>query len=214
MSHALIEGVAQASNGFAQTVGENEKLDGKVVRMLGGAMTPAVTDYTLEVKYEVHEEEHDDFVLVEKVTDSLQGMIIDDAKIMNTSKDKIAATQSIGEDGQPRYDHLPVIPAPKLLQTPYKIPPLYSFVRTTVYLLLSPEASQSTLRGTSSRGPVKLEIPIELLPQTGESIHQLAARKAVGELEEGRGWIYQATDDNGLFFKDRISKEFRPDGRT
>ena len=31
-SSSLIEGVARAGNGFSQAVGENEKLDGKVVR--------------------------------------------------------------------------------------------------------------------------------------------------------------------------------------
>ena len=40
VSSALIEGVARAGNGFAQSVGEDEKLDGKVIRMLRGALTP------------------------------------------------------------------------------------------------------------------------------------------------------------------------------
>lgn len=40
VSSALIEGVARAGNGFAQSVGEGEKLDGKVIRMLRGALTP------------------------------------------------------------------------------------------------------------------------------------------------------------------------------
>uniref|UniRef100_A0A8H7KEQ0 VWFA domain-containing protein n=1 Tax=Bionectria ochroleuca TaxID=29856 RepID=A0A8H7KEQ0_BIOOC len=40
VSHALIEGVARAGNGFAQTVADNEKMDKKVVRMLKGALTP------------------------------------------------------------------------------------------------------------------------------------------------------------------------------
>ena len=213
VSHALIEGVARAGNEYAQTVGENEKLDGKVVRMLKGAMTPAVTDCTLEVKYDSTEDQDDDFVLIEKVTDSLQGMIMNDAKTVDTGKDKIASAQSSGGDGQSRYDHLPAIAAPHLLQTPCKIPSLYSFTRTTVYLLLSPEASQSTptavvLRGTSSQGPVELEIPVEVLLESGETIHQLAAKKVVGELEEGRGWIYHAIDEDGLLIKDRFRGEF------
>ena len=40
VSSSLIEGVARAGNGFAQSVGEGEKLDGKVIRMLRGALTP------------------------------------------------------------------------------------------------------------------------------------------------------------------------------
>lgn len=75
VSHSLIEGVARAGNGFSQSVAENERLDTKVVRMLKGALSPHVTDYTLEVKYSGsmdNTEEDDDFEIVEKVADSLK----------------------------------------------------------------------------------------------------------------------------------------------
>lgn len=74
VSHSLIEGVARAGNGFSQAVMDGEKLDAKVVRMLKGALSPHINDYTLEVKYgrdEVDSEE-DDFELVEKVSDCLK----------------------------------------------------------------------------------------------------------------------------------------------
>jgi len=51
VSHALIEGMARAGNGFSQAVGEEEKLDTKVVRMLKGALSPHVNDYTIEIVY-------------------------------------------------------------------------------------------------------------------------------------------------------------------
>lgn len=78
VSHALIEGVAKAGNGFSQFVGHGEKMDTKVVRMLKGALSPHVNDYTLEVKYAKDEnmtlddEDDDDFEIIEKVTDSLK----------------------------------------------------------------------------------------------------------------------------------------------
>jgi hypothetical protein len=75
VSHSLIEGVARAGNGFSQAVGEGEKMDSKVVRMLKGALSPHINDYTLEVKYAAHtthSEDQDDFEIVEKVTDSLK----------------------------------------------------------------------------------------------------------------------------------------------
>ncbi|KAJ4991566.1 vault protein inter-alpha-trypsin [Stagonosporopsis vannaccii] len=71
VSHALIEGVARAGNGFSQSVQEGEKMSSKVVRMLKGAQSPHVNDYTLEVKYSSVENE-DDFEIVEKVADSLK----------------------------------------------------------------------------------------------------------------------------------------------
>lgn len=82
VSHALIEGVAKAGNGFSQTVGDGEKMDIKVVRMLKGALSPHINDYTLEVKYaDASEDGQDsDFELVERVRDSLKvNLKIDDA---------------------------------------------------------------------------------------------------------------------------------------
>lgn len=65
-----------------------------------------------------------------------------------------------------------------------------------------------TLRGTSGHGPLELEIPIEALPTPSETIHQLAAKKAVQDLEEGRGWIFDAKDQAGVLLKDRFSDRF------
>jgi hypothetical protein len=79
---------------------------------------------------------------------------------------------------------LPDIHSPKLLQAPQNITSLFAFSRTTVYLLLSPETIQRNptaviLRGTSAHGPLAIEIPVEVLSEPSETIHQLAARKAV-----------------------------------
>jgi hypothetical protein len=69
-SSSLVEGVARAGNGFSQAVGSTENCAAKVVRMLKGALSPHVIDYTLEVKYGGNE--NDDFEIIEKVTDSLK----------------------------------------------------------------------------------------------------------------------------------------------
>ncbi len=74
-SHGLIEGVAGAGNGFAQTVTAHEKMNNKVVRMLKAALSPHVKDYTLEVKYgeaaAAPDTDDDEFEIVEKVMDAL-----------------------------------------------------------------------------------------------------------------------------------------------
>lgn len=86
VSHSLIEGVARAGNGFSQSVQEGEKMNSKVIRMLKGAQSPHVNDYTLEVVYPCTEDE-DDFELVEKVADSL--------KIKLDLKEKPSATETV-----------------------------------------------------------------------------------------------------------------------
>jgi hypothetical protein len=67
---------------------------------------------------------------------------------------------------------------------------------------MSPETTQKIptsviLRGTCAQGPLELEIPVDVLEQPGETIHQLAAKKAIADLEEGRGWLVDAKDAKG-----------------
>ena len=227
VSHALIEGVAAAGNGFSQSVGDQENMNSKVVRMLKASLTPHVKDYTLEVKYgkeAAAPDSDDDFELV------MDALTLDvketdgDAKeappqrpisLFDPSADPDVEMTDADLDTSAggKYSHIPPVPEPKLLQAPFNIPPLYPFSRTSVYLLLSPESVQRQpksviLRGTSPFGPVELEIPVTVLEGKGETIHQLAARKAVKELEEGRGWIYHAKDASKRLLKDNYPGRF------
>ncbi|KAI4089734.1 MAG: hypothetical protein LQ344_005195 [Seirophora lacunosa] len=228
VSHALIEGVARAGNGFAQTLNHNEKLDSKVIRMLKGGLSPHTTDYSLEVNYR-HEETDEGFEMVEKVTDALKVMLSEEksaAKPEVKQKKPVSffdsASGPAGQEKPPSADndntdpfsHLPAISVPKFIQTPQDIPPLYPYSRTSVYLLLPGDDQRTprsvTLRAKSEHGPLELEIPVEELSTPGQTIHQLAARKAILELEEHRGWIYEAkgADDTGTLLKDRYPSRF------
>jgi hypothetical protein len=78
---------------------------------------------------------------------------------------------------------------------------------------MSPETTQKTptsviLRGTSTHGPLELEIPVDVLEQPGETIHQLAAKKAIADLEEGRGWLIDAKDEKKTDIKKRYPGRF------
>jgi hypothetical protein len=97
VSHALIEGLARAGNGFSQAVQIGERLDSAAVRMLRGALTPHVTDYTLEIKYD---KEDDEFELIDKVTEGLK-VLLDDPKEQVSDRFTIIATQAIRQ----RYRH-------------------------------------------------------------------------------------------------------------
>ncbi|KAF2138549.1 uncharacterized protein K452DRAFT_88255 [Aplosporella prunicola CBS 121167] len=239
VSHSLIEGMARAGNGFSQAVANNEKLDSKVVRMLKGALTPHITDYTLEVKYSNDGPgavEEEDFEIVEKVADSLHMHLdldppVEEPKAEEAPKKPISlfdptadvngptsstdneATNS--SDNKTPYAHLPSIPIPSILQTPHKIPPLYPFIRTTVYLLLSPNSRTAPhtptsviLRATSTHGPLELEIPVQPIG-TGATLHQLAGKKATQELEEGRGWLHDARDETDhALLREKMESKF------
>ncbi|KAK8127240.1 von willebrand domain containing protein [Apiospora sp. TS-2023a] len=218
-SHSLIERVARAGNGFSQAVAESEEMGSKVVRMLKGALSPHIKDYTLEVKYDA--DDHEDFEVIDTPSASL---VINDPKadeepasqkpisLFDPSNNEGDHAATVDED---KYSGLPSINAPKLLQAPNSIPPLFPFTRSTVYLMISPDAGTHRhpksviLRGTSRQGPLELEIPITHLGEKGQSIHQLAAKKAVGELEEGRGWIFHAKDAEGVLLKQKYDGKFQ-----
>jgi len=218
VSHALINGLARAGNGFAQAVQPGERLDAHVVRMLRASLSPHITDYSLEVKYS---EDNDDFELIESVTDGLKVLLSDvgePAKQESKEKANISLFDADVEmeDTVPEVEQpvvLPSVPVPKLLQAPHKIPSLFPGAGSVVYLLMSPETIQQNptsviLRATSIHGPLELSIPIEILTIPAKTIHQLAAKKAVQDLEEGRGWIYDAKDQNGVLVKNRYPSQF------
>ncbi|RYN41229.1 hypothetical protein AA0112_g2123 [Alternaria arborescens] len=217
VSSALIEGVARAGRGFAQMVADSEKLDSKIVRMLKGALTPHIKDYRLEVKYEDGS--------VESVADSLRVKLsiaeepeskatVSEAKPISLYDPDVQEEHP--KDGEPKniFAGLPELKRPTLLQTPHEIPSLFPFNRTCVYLIMSPESSHLqpksvVLRGTSPQGPLELEIPVEVRKDADQMIHQLAARKATQELEEGHGWLSEATvDDAGVLVKDKHRTQF------
>lgn len=238
-SHALIEGMARAGNGFAQSVREDEKMDKKIVRMLKAALTPHVHDYTMEIKYRktAGTTTDEDFELIDRLDDlaveetqTPGAMDVDERdrqrstsnpkgpiSLLDPSYNPSTNDQGPGSSTTDKFSHVPVVTTPRVIQTPCKIPPLYSFSRTNVYVLLSPETVDNipetvVLRATSKHGPLELTIPVQIPSNpAGETIHQLAARHTVRELEEGRGWIFHAKSKDcpdGTLLKDKYQGRF------
>lgn len=211
-SSSLIEGVARAGNGFAQWVDTGEKIDKRIVRMLKAALIPHL-DYKIDIVCSSETtDEHDDFEIIESFEKSMS--MVDQTKsqsFQTTTKTISLYDPSISDQNEDsitprgRYDNLPALAAPNVLQVPYNIPPLYPHSRTSVYVLLGPGSSQGTptsivLHAASSHGELRLDIPIKDVGM-GTTIHQLAAKKAMQDLEEGRGWIAKAKTRDGKSYK-------------
>ncbi|KAK3938077.1 von Willebrand factor type A domain-containing protein [Diplogelasinospora grovesii] len=212
VSHALIDGVARAGNGYSQLARSGDKIYRAAARMLKAALTAYVKEFTMNVDYGDGR--------VEKVMDSLlvdsevpedkhknpRVLLVDASNAPRADRDMAGGSSSSGghtsSGGRSAKDShtIPPVSAPQLLQAPWAIPPVSTLRHTTVYLLLSPKPIQDlpksvALRATSAQGVLpQISIPITVLPQKGETVHQLAARKAVRHLEEGCGWIYHARD--------------------
>lgn len=229
VSHTLVEGVARAGNGFAQFVTQEEETDQKVVRMLKGALYPHLTNRTMEVHYTNKEKtvdtaDHDDFELVEKVDYCLklggpntrvsESTATDSKpKAISLFDDSADLDKPVQSENIDRYAHLPKFDVPKILQAPSEVPPLFPFNRTTVCLLLGPDAPQEpvssiTIRADSPQGPLELTIEATGTEVIGTTVHQLAARRAVLELEEGRGWLQSAKTGSGSLVKEEHKSRF------
>lgn len=212
-SSSLVEGVARAGRAFAQWVNDGERIDKRIVRMLKAALTPHVR-YQLEVKYRTDSNKSDDFEIIESFEKSMQTVLQEVASAGTTDlaskENKVISLFDTSAQDEPtnpragRYDHLPKVKVPDILQTPHHIPELYPHSRTTIYLLFGPQSPDDVpesiiLRGQSKHGELRLEIPIQQV-SNGTTLHQLAAKKAIQELEEGRGWLtcVQATDGQSL----------------
>lgn len=232
-SSSLIEGVVRAGNGFAQYIQDGEKMDKKLMRMLKGALLPHASDYSLEIKYESEkdhmqlDDEDEGFEVIEYVLDSLHidtsepsspvawpTESRDNVPLFDSNFDKgDHAVEASGDNIIDKYQHLPQIDTPRYLQTPTEIPPLYPFSRTNVYILLSESTPQRRIKsvfltGTSPQANLTLEIPVVNLTRESTTIHQLAARKEIKELEEDRGWLTKAKDSDGELLKNKLDGRF------
>ena len=189
VSHSLINGISRAGKGFTQTVLNNEDLNKTVVRMLKGALMPRLHNSRLDVdisKVEVEE----DFVKVELFGDDTTNTEPSPKQISLFDQDHKEG-EGIGDVREP----LPKIAVPSILQAPHDLPALFPFIRSNIYLLLSQSIDSFpetiALRANSKHGPLELEIPVQDIGK-GQTVHQLAAKKTITELEESRGWIYSA----------------------
>jgi hypothetical protein len=196
VSHSLINGISRAGKGFSQTVLNNEDLNKTVVRMLKGALMPRLHDSKLDLGVSQLEE---DFVEVELPEH-------DEVDPEPSAKPISLFDQNYKEQEDVRdlRDPLPQLVPPSILQAPTDLPAFFPFIRSNIYILLSQSLEsfpeRITLRANSKHGPLELEIPVQVIGR-GQTLHQLAAKKAVTELEESRGWIFSAKEPEGELIK-------------
>lgn len=198
-SHTLINGIARAGRGFSQSVLNYEELDKKVVRMLKGALMPRLKDCTLDLGLPI--QEHEDFVEIEPEKAS-ERQAVEAKKPISFFDESHEDSGKLEVVPQP----LPKLPVPAILQAPTELPPLFPFIRSTAFVLLSNEKpslpEKIFLRAHCRHGPLELEIPVQDIGR-GETLHQLAAKRAMTELEESRGWIQDAKTSSGELVREK-----------
>ncbi|KAF8472556.1 hypothetical protein BDZ91DRAFT_715264 [Kalaharituber pfeilii] len=205
VSHAFVEGLAKAGGGYAMTVGDNERFEGKVVRMLKAALGERVGGFELTFdgidrwKRSVNEGlDEDDYEMIDQPTATTEKTPTPAATPISLF-DPSADPDSVHEA---KVASTPTLVPPTLIRSPHIIPPLFAFNRTTVYLLISPHSPSGSLplpekiilkAVTSGGTPLELVIPVtKLSAQSSKTLHQLATKKYLDDLTEGESWIHFA----------------------
>ncbi|KAG0127496.1 hypothetical protein HOY82DRAFT_625198 [Tuber indicum] len=131
---------------------------------------------------------------------------------------KLASTLRDGGDSGSRFIRLNKLQGPEVIQAPFEIPPLFPYERSVVYLLIPPTTRQLkyaksvTLSATTITGDkLSLSIPITRIEQPGKTMHQLATRMLLHNLEEGRSWLhsekYGVTAGDATGVQEHIQRE-------
>ncbi|TEY86653.1 hypothetical protein BOTCAL_0004g00070 [Botryotinia calthae] len=183
VAHGLIKRISRVGSGFFRCMQSGERLDATVVHMLRGALSPHIGDAVLDFKYD----EDEDFKSVDKITDKRE-VLQSENEELDTSSSAVPGSNDIHTDTFETFH-------PQIIQAPHRMPVLFANTRTTAYLLMCPRTTQRNptsiaLRHSSSDGPPIFEIPIQVLKEKSATIHQLAAREAILDIEDSRGWMY------------------------
>ncbi|KAI1306406.1 hypothetical protein F5Y03DRAFT_394645 [Xylaria venustula] len=153
-----------------------------MIRLLKGAKTPQINDYNLESKFK---DDCDDFEIIEFMKAA--------------SKVEVTVSQTKKSDNVPEA---PISFFDTQHDADSEDNAMMASIKNDVdrFALLSfssPHSSQDTRSHHTSRnlfrGPLELKNSFEDIGK-GENIHQLAAKKAVSELEKNGGWFVTATD--------------------
>jgi Mg-chelatase subunit ChlD len=164
VSHRLIEGIGRQGGGFAEVVAVDAagRWESRVIRMLKGALTPSRWQCEIMLPQNI-----DTFPSSSDESTSAEGVVSNHVSI----------------------------PQPPILQAPNQIPSLHAFSRSSVYFFLDPhlldQMTSITVQARASSGErVKMEIPLERVEIQSLTIHHLAAKALMNDLEIGRSWMH------------------------
>ncbi|KAJ7599217.1 von Willebrand factor type A domain-containing protein [Mycena floridula] len=187
VSTAMCEGIARMGNGACMMVGDKEAtMAGKIARLFKAARTPPISDLSVDWGRRSGVLDDDDFELVsdEKPQPKATGSKFN---IFNQSTDPLKSDSTTVPPVAPV-----VLGDPShVQQSPQKLLNLFPGVRLYVYAIVRDKTKvpQSVIiRGKTLDG-AEIELPVPAtLSQLADttSIHSLAARKIIQDLEDGR----------------------------
>ncbi|KAJ7636851.1 von Willebrand factor type A domain-containing protein [Roridomyces roridus] len=199
VSTGMCEGIARVGHGACILVGEEEtSFTGKIARLLKAARTPIISNVAVDWGRPVVEEAElgGDFEIVEAPQMEPQ-----QPATLNLFVEDIDPTifeETVAPPAPPV-----VLPPPSAVQqSPFKIRTISPGIRLNVYAILQGQSVPEAviLHGSTAEGAkIELRVPVSLSrlpsdPTEPSSIHALAARKIIQDLEDGNHPFLQISD--------------------
>jgi von Willebrand factor type A domain len=164
VSHRLVEGIGREGGGLAEVVAVDApgRWESRVIRMLKGALTPS--RWQCEIT------------------------------LGDGSTSSIPLQNLYSKFHQEPSADMPV-QAPAYIRTPYRIPILHASSRLSIFFFLNHRAlgafKSVTIQGMATTGEkVNVALPLEHVQTEKPTIHFLAAKSLMNDLETGQSWLH------------------------
>ncbi|KAI9144009.1 hypothetical protein BKA69DRAFT_1057702 [Paraphysoderma sedebokerense] len=177
VSRALVDGLARLGRGDAQYISSNERMEKKVIAMLKKSLQPSMEDIRITWTSGVITSEQPQSTNAEPAK-KLSLFDANDEDPLNIAK----ASKELDD----------LADAPKMQQSPFKIPPLYPMTRFTCFLVLPlsmPLLPKLSIKVKAPEGELDLEVSVPTEPIKGQMIHRLAAKRLITDLEEKTSYL-------------------------
>jgi uncharacterized protein YegL len=190
-SHELVEGLARAGRGLADFAYDGDRLETKVMKQLEAAMQPALTD--VRVDWTVPEQHAPD----PPATGGAEVCMDTDAPPAPSGGGGVFDQFKQIAGSLLNYMSPRATQAGKLfVQAPFLVPPVFSESRFLIFCLLPPGVAPPTKAVVHANTPDGV-LAVELAPTPadifeGNTLHTLAARELIRDLEEGRSFMHKA----------------------
>jgi Mg-chelatase subunit ChlD len=179
VSHRLVEGIGREGGGLAEVVAVDApgRWQSRVIRMLKGALTPS--RWQCEIT-------------------------LGDGSENSMPLHNLYSTLHQGPSVE-----MPV-QAPPSIQTPYRVPTLHAFSRFSLFFLLNRRvlggSTSIAIQATAATGEkINVTLPLEHVQTDRPTIHFLAAKSLLNDLETGQSWLH---DDKFMSYRKQSPAAF------
>lgn len=193
VSTHLVKGIARCGNGIAEFVGDGERMEKKVIKLVKISLADGVRN--LKIDWGKIEEPVDRMEVDSKPPSYTTATTGGGSKKLSFFSD-----EPIPDVEVPKGVSLSIASAASFQQAPHLVPALYASSRYTVYAFLRSPGMQGgqppktvKITGQVADNEIELEIPVTVIPEEQQSertVHVLGAKRLIQDLQESASYLH------------------------